>query len=244
LRWFAAEFLVVLSGVLVALIVNAWWTQRSDIQAERSYLTYLVSDLSEAERNVAHVDSTTRRTDVASAMLERAYYMPVYPPADSLMRWLYVADSYSTVTIPTGTAEALVSTGSLRLIRDDSLRSHITTYLQATRSREAAERHNVDYFSRSSDLVEARVNLTGIQAALGRQSLIDSLARVDSTFVLPPSPRHIPFPFDVRAMMSDRAMFTGITGINWAHANLRAVRSAMKDDARGLREHIQRTIAR
>jgi hypothetical protein len=64
LRWFAAEFLVVLSGVLVALIVNAWWTQRSDIQAERSYLTYLVSDLSQAERNVAHVDSVSHRYDL------------------------------------------------------------------------------------------------------------------------------------------------------------------------------------
>lgn len=37
-RWFAAEFLVVVSGILVALAFNAWWAERSAGAEERELL--------------------------------------------------------------------------------------------------------------------------------------------------------------------------------------------------------------
>jgi hypothetical protein len=89
LRWFAAEFLVVLTGVLVALAMNAWWTDRTDRQRERAALRYLVADLQAAERSVAEIDRESASSDMAGVSLQRAYYLPVPPPADAVRAWLY-----------------------------------------------------------------------------------------------------------------------------------------------------------
>lgn len=43
LRWFAAEIVVVVAGVLIALALNAWWGARQDAAAERSYLALIGS---------------------------------------------------------------------------------------------------------------------------------------------------------------------------------------------------------
>lgn len=45
LRWFAAEFLVVVSGVLVALLLNAWWADRHDRAEEAAALYHILRDL-------------------------------------------------------------------------------------------------------------------------------------------------------------------------------------------------------
>src|SRR5688500_7764965 len=45
LKWFAAEFLVVVTGVMVALALNAWFTGRSNERSEAVYLSLLSRDL-------------------------------------------------------------------------------------------------------------------------------------------------------------------------------------------------------
>src|SRR5262245_17607244 len=44
-RWFAAEFLLVVSGVLVALALQAWYQGQQNARAERVYIAQLRADL-------------------------------------------------------------------------------------------------------------------------------------------------------------------------------------------------------
>lgn len=45
LRWFFAEFLVVVAGILAAIALNGWYQGRADAASERDYLTFLSRDL-------------------------------------------------------------------------------------------------------------------------------------------------------------------------------------------------------
>ena len=55
-RWFGAEYLIIVLGVLTAVGINAWWGDRQDAAKEQTYLRQLAADLAETERIVAERD--------------------------------------------------------------------------------------------------------------------------------------------------------------------------------------------
>lgn len=128
LKWFAAEFLVVVTGVLVALSVQSNHDRREERKLERVYLRQLASDLRETEariqRNV-HEDSLT--IGKALGMLRFFRSSGPLPPVDSLTHWASI--STPTLDLVTGTLTSLTQTGDIRLIQDDSLRASILGYV-------------------------------------------------------------------------------------------------------------------
>jgi hypothetical protein len=57
-RWFAAEYLVVVVGILTAMALQAWWQERGNRAREQVYLRQLRADLVETQRLVSGADST------------------------------------------------------------------------------------------------------------------------------------------------------------------------------------------
>ena len=132
-RWFGAEYLIVVLGVLTAVGINAWWSDRQDRAREDVYLRQLAVDLRETERAADEVDAQMDLLERAPRRLAQAYYLEDLPPRDSLATWGLYFLTYRTLRPVLGTAEALVSTGDLALVRDDSLRIAISAYLTGTR---------------------------------------------------------------------------------------------------------------
>lgn len=132
LRWFTAEFLVVVAGVLVALALNAWYQDRVDAQREAGYLEQLAADLRESE--VALAEAVSFNDSQREKLLELiTLFDEEQAPSPESFREL------TTLTIaprqPTlSTAQAIVETGDLQLIADDRLRSAIIQYVGAGES--------------------------------------------------------------------------------------------------------------
>lgn len=163
----AIELGVVVLGVLIAFQISAWGQARSDRAKEEVYLRQLAADLVETERIFAWADSANGFSTRAADRLAGAFYDPDPPPRDSLLVWIGNATSLITVDPITGTAHALVETGDLGLIRDDSLRSAITAYLgQIEGMREARAHIHADWMaglnalSEGADPFEARALYT------------------------------------------------------------------------------------
>lgn len=130
LRWFAAEFLVVLTGVLVALALNAWWEGRQEIRREEAYLAQLRSDLRINEqrlREAIRLEETTRES--AGAVLA-AIGAAAPVSADSAHAWMIErrASFYSDPRLLVGTVSALMETGDINLLRDREIRQQIIEY--------------------------------------------------------------------------------------------------------------------
>lgn len=128
MRWFAAEFLVVVTGVLVALALNAWWQGREDTARERAYLQQLSLDLDTNEQLArSTLDYMSERLQMGSRLLDATRSRPL-PPPDSLDRWLYGFLGIAPLYPRMATVQALIETGDLNLIRDDVLRTAIIDY--------------------------------------------------------------------------------------------------------------------
>lgn len=243
MRWFGAEFLVVVAGVLVALAVGAWWQGRQDAATERAYLRQLAADLRETERAAADADAFLRPVDRAGSLLWLAFYEAERPPRDSLLAWAERAMWTSTVRPVTGTAEALVATGDLALIRDDSLRTAVTAYLERTRGRlydheqfdrvwadaERRMRRHIDP-TESALTHYAPAELDGFLGQMGVPEA--DLARLET-----------PFPFEPAAFLANRDALRDAFEMANAKRNLLTVRRAMREDAGALRRRVEVELA-
>lgn len=140
----AREFAIIVTGVLVALAAQAWWSGRQERARETTYLRQLLADTRENEARVAgalHEDSLAGEA-VASAYAALYSARPL-PSSDSLVLLLtnrtFSASEFQPVT---GTYDALLSTGDLRLVRNDSLRGQLVAYA----SELADERDRLQFF--------------------------------------------------------------------------------------------------
>ncbi|NND70799.1 MAG: hypothetical protein HKN43_04410 [Rhodothermales bacterium] len=124
IRWFAAEILVVVVGVLVALALNAWWQGKQEAAQERIVLdelqTALQNDLVILSTQLATFRETVKKIDALSEHLEAAR-----PYSDSLDAYFGSVYVLGIVAVNTSPYESLKSRG-LGLISNAALRSDVT----------------------------------------------------------------------------------------------------------------------
>ena len=121
LRWFAAEIVVVVAGVLIALALNAWWGAQQDAERERDYLAGVLAELRATEAELTGEIETSRGLFRDAQRVHHAFFLASPPPIDSLQAWWRFSHSDPEPTF--GTLRALIGTGDLTLVRDDSVRA-------------------------------------------------------------------------------------------------------------------------
>ena len=203
--WFTVlvEIAVVVLGVVIGFQVTAWGQARSDRAKEQTYLRQLAADLRQTQREVARVDSVLAPSEVAMSRLFRAFYASQLPPTDSVIAWVERSYLVSVVLPVTGTAEALVATGDLGLIRDDSLRSAITTYLQTAEQSVIIQSSNREAWHRDYGVVRSEIDPYDLAQTYFTPSVVDSLSRNNPDFILPPERERSPYRFRADAFLSD-----------------------------------------
>ncbi|MGH7470222.1 MAG: hypothetical protein ACRENP_19930 [Longimicrobiales bacterium] len=123
------EFLVIVTGVLSALAAQAWWERGQERERERAYLYQLLADTRENERRIALAMREDSASMHAVGRVVRALHTPgPMPSNDSLATWLLIALNSSDFQPVTGTYQALLSAGDLRLLHNDTLRGLVVGY--------------------------------------------------------------------------------------------------------------------
>jgi len=124
----AAEGVVIVASILLALAVDALWDRRSDAEAERRYLQLLDRDLGLMVDQLNDAVSYERERATAA---NRAYDALSGGPALSnqdLSTALTLATQRRTVDAPQATYTDLISTGNLRVIRNPDLRDSLVRF--------------------------------------------------------------------------------------------------------------------
>ncbi|HUG98947.1 MAG TPA: hypothetical protein VMQ83_07205 [Gammaproteobacteria bacterium] len=132
-RWFAAEFLVVVTGILVALALNAWWQDRQDAAREQVYLQQLATDLRTNEQLAdVMLEYMNERIRLGGLLSEAIRARPL-PSQDVMNVWLHEFLGVAPLYPRMGTVQALIETGDLNLIDDAALRTAIITTPESSR---------------------------------------------------------------------------------------------------------------
>ena len=244
-NWFAVvlEVLIVIVGVVIGFQITAWGQAQADRAQEQTYLRLLAEDLRTTEQEIAEADAWLMPRETASGAVLRSFDDPTRPHPDSLREHVFNSIGYYTFNPVTGTAEALVATGGLSLIRDDSLRSAITQYLRSVRGE-------------SETQIELHRNLlaTFQTLQLGRDpsgywdlvvSRRDRFSPGDPLYPFSPGPRRSTIgALDVEAFLSDPAMEVAASNAVLYKLEIRASRERVLAATVALREQVEAEIER
>jgi hypothetical protein len=144
-----AEFAVIVAGVLIALAVNAWWERRQERDHAREYLEQLLVDFQMTERRLrSTIETETQRLDGVNLVINRALRGP-WPPPDSLE----LPTGYNYFEPLKGTLTALVQSGELRILDNDSIRFALIAFSALLHETETILRHTETLIWHSTERV-------------------------------------------------------------------------------------------
>ncbi|MEM1118162.1 MAG: hypothetical protein AAGJ11_16740, partial [Bacteroidota bacterium] len=158
-------------------------------------------------------------------------------PADSIVYYSRRILTGRSVQPTTGTAEALVATGDLTLIRNDSLRNAITAYLGATETlvgfqARVAEQYN-DAIARYASVVGAnRVAAVDLGTDLFQRSISESKRLTDRGWVPP-------FPLDSSAFYASQEAYDALSEVAIYRQVSFNIMAAMSQQAQDLHARVE-----
>jgi hypothetical protein len=230
------ELVVIVVGVLIALGVDAWYDGVVEARVEVAYLDQLLEDLAETESQMLAADASNAEGGASLAKLLAGFGSTVSPTSDSVRAWLGSARFVDNPVPILSTAEALVATGDLRLIRDGTLRVAVTRWLSRSRDfwlepiYQLEELHRERYFE-----VTAFVDPMALPRA-GR-SFSDSLFGYAQ-------PKETLYPIDADRFFHEKRVYVLLTDLYHLRVSMTSFRKSMREEAERLRRAIQTSTGR
>jgi hypothetical protein len=129
LRWFGAEILVVVAGILIALAINAWWSERQEAHEERRLLLALMGEFKANQERLAEIVAFHKALKATTLTLLAHSAAPSTLSAEAADQLLADGSWWSSYTTLESTVlDAAVQDGQLRLIRNDALRRRLAAW--------------------------------------------------------------------------------------------------------------------
>jgi hypothetical protein len=157
------EALVVVASILVAFSLDAWWSERAERRTEVAHLRALRSDF---EQNVSRlkvlIEQEERIADASQRLLLAAISPTTPSPEDSLANLLGQVFNSGRFDPLMGAYEAVVNSGGLAQVRDDSLRLVLAEFASLLEGRYYERFSNELYF----DFIRGFTGQLGFSAAV------------------------------------------------------------------------------
>ena len=230
-RWLLAEIVIIVLGVLIALALDAWYGTLVEARAEQTYLAQLIEDLRETERQMHAAAARTLLAEESVARLLEAVVSADEPEGDSIRIWLTRARAVNNPVPILGTAEALVSTGDLRLLDDAEVRAAITRWLSRSRDFWLVPLYQLEDHHR-----QLQTELLTIADRRGLEPLTRGLISLGDRERYEDRP---PFQRDVAAFRREPRTYSLLANLSEVKQAMSRYRAAMADEALELRQVLE-----
>ncbi|PAP75443.1 hypothetical protein [Rubrivirga marina] len=239
-RWFAAEYLIVVLGVLTAVGINAWWGDRQQAQEERRLLTALLAEADANEARLARIVAFHGAVkETATTLLAVSADPTSEVSADSADQLLTDVSWWSSyTTLESAVLDAAVQDGQLDVVQTDSLRRLLGTWhTELAAVRVQGEQERAHYETVWVPLLRAETELAQVS---NRAETVPGSSDPYQGAALPTPPT----PTDHRPLLQSRALRNALVQKVWIEDDvlfkygqldglLRRLRAALATDLDG-----------
>jgi hypothetical protein len=134
-NWFAValEVIIVVLGVVIGFQISAWAERQSELATEKNYLSQIAQDIETTRDLAVSVNGLLAESEISAEQLFNSFRKIEPLPDDSVLLLVSKTYAYYPVHPVLGTIEALIGTGDLSLIQNDSLRMFIPVFIEEMR---------------------------------------------------------------------------------------------------------------
>lgn len=133
------EFALIVVGVFTALAAQAWWERRQERLAEDEYLQQVAADARTTTELLRRALSEEKASGASAQGILNLMRNPEYPIERSDTAVFHpLFGRYTDPRLVVGTIEALLASGSIRIVRDPEVRSAILQYVSSVKQDHAA----------------------------------------------------------------------------------------------------------
>ncbi|MAD96090.1 MAG: hypothetical protein CMB99_02075 [Flavobacteriaceae bacterium] len=128
-KYATGEIVLVVIGILIALQVNTWNQSRLEINKEKAYLRNIEADLKQQLSYISiQLEHEYEHDSIGQMILDRYNKEKVLRLDSTLSQQLNALTIRNTFIKADPTYQDLISTGNIRLIKDEKLRNEILSY--------------------------------------------------------------------------------------------------------------------
>jgi len=149
-RWirFIYEALVIISSILIAFAIDAWWSNKSDQTQRKSLLIALNEDFENSKKQLNEIKNTHYQTESNLEKLIIWSDLDILPKDyrikfDSTLGTIFWREVYDP---PMGTVESIISSGRFDLIKNQILLSELTKWRALIENLNQIESSKVEHF--------------------------------------------------------------------------------------------------
>ncbi|MFT7128880.1 MAG: hypothetical protein ACI89U_000988 [Gammaproteobacteria bacterium] len=219
------ELVVIVASILFALAIDEWRANSENKEAELGYLQQLIIDVRSTEESITSVLESNASSDATALRLMAIFEAGRSVEPAEIRRLLREVYYYTNPTPVLGTADALVATGDLRLIRDSRIKAEITRYLSRTR-----DFWLVPIYDLESDYRAHYARLTKVAAAYG---VSPTRPIVDGQVHQSP---------DVGAFLADTEAYAEVLRLLFNKGEFKGYRTGLAADAATIREILEEYV--
>ena len=174
-----AEFGVIVLGVLVALILEAWWSGSEDRAFERQLRTDMVAEFQE---NLAILDADLEENARASQVLNRFTDLSdealAVMPDTAFSIWTDGSFTWAGFDAAMGNARAIVSSGNLGAISDRELRLRLARWSGLMEEKQRFNKNSTEYYLKTVSPLAFRLAADGRWALDERREMRSHVVRL------------------------------------------------------------------
>jgi Family of unknown function (DUF6090) len=247
LKYAIGEIVLVMIGILLALQVNNWNNERIRQQEEQAIIAQLIADLKESQKDLEKRITWETEMAQASAKVCHAFWKK-NPPNDSIFKHMLRPLGSFTYSPTLGTARSLINSGNINIIKSDSIKNFITTYVEKVDYKvQDIKRYEETYYRKGVELLKQVVPSSSLHPTsyftefLNHSSKQDNeLSRDDEFRTMPNEIEKIPFKADLQSLFNNLKIYTAYSHFLIAHRNSGNRYNDMLNRTNKLLEHLEK----
>ena len=243
---FVAELVLIVAGILIALAIDGWVSDRNDREQEMTYLELLARDVAELSQQAEEqIVFEKDKAAVAARVLEILGEPNPAAYRDELGLLLTALQPRRTVSLISATYDQMVSSGHLQLIRNRDLRDKIVRHFAQM------ERYERIFANNNQDLIDDIYGpfllATGITPRFVRASSVTVIQRGDAIMAEHLGPDYTSPPDEVLGRSADADSWNMIRRNVILRLRVASVGQALaegiKADMQDIAEELERELA-
>ncbi|HHE65328.1 MAG TPA: hypothetical protein ENL09_04825, partial [Bacteroidetes bacterium] len=222
LKYAIGEIVLVVIGILIALQINNWNSQRKDRIREQLFIEQLSADLQTTVNEVKGIIVFFQDRAMASGRVIHAFYKPE-SQNETIINDIFIPLSNGPYMPVMGSARALVSSGNIDMIKSSEVRSAIISYIETIEAIVSdVGRYEESYYRKSIIDIYDQISLSSFRADDYKIRGLKPYLQTEFSTAVNPIPEefdHFPFPVTLDEFFKNERVFRAYEFLLLSHRN-------------------------